>query len=73
MEGKIQNLETLEEENVNKNAYEPTNLKKLWVDIINGNRNPDNVMDMEFVAPKMVNGEINIQIEAVDIECEVKF
>lgn len=48
-------------------------MKKLWVDFINGNRNPTNGMTMEFVAPKMVNEEIKIEIEAADTEFEVKF
>lgn len=55
--------ETIEE------SQEP---KKLWVDVISGNKNPANGMVIEFVAPKMVNGEIEVEIEEADIELEMK-
>lgn len=36
-------------------------------------KNPDNVMVIKFVASKLVNGEIKIEIKGEDIESEVKF
>jgi hypothetical protein len=47
--------------------------KKLWVDVLSGNRNPANGLAMEYVAPKLVNGEVEVEIENSDIESEVKF
>jgi hypothetical protein len=47
--------------------------RKLWVDVLSGNRNPANGLAMEFVAPKRVDGEIVVDIEAADVESEVKF
>lgn len=43
------------------------------MDIINENRNPVEGLTMEFVAPKVIDGEIEIKIKAEDIELEVKF
>ncbi|CAK8530762.1 unnamed protein product [Lathyrus sativus] len=37
--------------------------RKLWVDIINDNRNPAKGMAIEYVAPKVINGVIEIEIE----------
>ncbi|CAK8568835.1 unnamed protein product [Lathyrus sativus] len=47
--------------------------RKLWVDIINDNRNPSKGLTMEYVAPKVVNGMIEIDIEQEDIETEIHF
>lgn len=47
--------------------------KKLWFEVLSGNRNSVNGMMLEFVTPKIVNGEIQIEIEEPDIENEVKF
>ncbi|CAK8567492.1 unnamed protein product [Lathyrus sativus] len=47
--------------------------KKLRVNIINENRNPAKGLTMEFVALKIVDGEMEIQIEEEDVEKEVKF
>ncbi|CAK8543695.1 unnamed protein product [Lathyrus sativus] len=52
---------------------ETSQTKKLWVDIINENCNPAKGLTMEFVAPKIIDGEMEIQIEEEDIEKEVKF
>ncbi|MCI29223.1 hypothetical protein A2U01_0050432, partial [Trifolium medium] len=41
--------------------------KKLWVEVLSGNRNPGNGMKIEFVTPKIVNGEIEVQIDEADI------
>lgn len=35
----------------------------LWADVLSNNRNPENGMIIEFVAPKLVNGELEIEIE----------
>ncbi|CAK8578828.1 unnamed protein product [Lathyrus sativus] len=57
-----------------KNGNESSQMKqKLWVDIINENRNPPKGLTMEFVAPKIIDGEVEIQIEEEDVEKEVKF
>lgn len=56
-----------------ENKNESNQEKKLWVDIINENRNPAKGLTMEFVAPKVIDGEIEIEIKTEDIELEVKF
>jgi hypothetical protein len=43
------------------------------VDVLSGNRNPANGLAMEYVAPKRVNGEIEVEIDVTDIESEVQF
>lgn len=45
--------------------------KKLWADVIRGNRNPVNGLQMEFGALKVVNGEV--EIEEDDIISKVKY
>lgn len=47
--------------------------KKLWVEVLSGYQNPETKMTIEFVTPKIVNGEIEIEIEESDIKNEVKF
>lgn len=37
--------------------------KKLWIDVFSGNRIPANGMTVEFVSPKIVDGEIEVGIE----------
>ncbi|GAU38712.1 hypothetical protein TSUD_396400 [Trifolium subterraneum] len=57
-----------------QNLENPTNTseeKKLWVDVLSGNRNPGKGMKMEFVSPKVVNGEIEVEIEASDVISEI--
>jgi hypothetical protein len=46
---------------------------RLWVDVLSGNRNPVNGLTMEYVAPKRVNGEIEVEIEATDVDSEIQF
>lgn len=66
-EGKSQNKETLWGNS--DNQTDPTQeKKKLWVNVINENQNPDNGMAIEFVALNMVNGEVEIEIEASNIK-----
>ncbi|KAK2451010.1 hypothetical protein QL285_010100 [Trifolium repens] len=52
---------------------ESTMGKKLWVEMLNGNRNPEKGMKIEFITPKVVNGEIEVEIDESDIINEVKF
>ncbi|CAK8530674.1 unnamed protein product [Lathyrus sativus] len=53
-----------------KGATEP---RRLWVDVISGNRNPENGLALEFIAPKIVNGIAEVVIEEADTVEEVKF
>ncbi|XP_058784810.1 uncharacterized protein LOC131659670 [Vicia villosa] len=47
--------------------------QKLWVDVISGNRLPDNGITIAYSAPKIVEGEIEVEIEAEDVQSKVKF
>lgn len=47
--------------------------RKLWVDVISGNRNPAKGRVMQYVAPKVVDGEIDVKIEDEDVAPELKF
>ncbi|XP_058763382.1 uncharacterized protein LOC131636806 [Vicia villosa] len=47
--------------------------RKLWVDVISNNRKPGNGLTLDFVAPKVVNGGIVVEIEQSDIESEVRY
>ncbi|CAK8576415.1 unnamed protein product [Lathyrus sativus] len=53
-----------------KGATEP---RRLWVDVISGNRNPGNGLTLEFIAPTIVNGIAEVRIEEADTVTEVKF
>ncbi|WJX25298.1 hypothetical protein P8452_14354 [Trifolium repens] len=46
---------------------ESTMGKKLWVEMLNGNRNPEKGMKIKFITPKVVNGEIEVEIDESDI------
>ncbi|XP_058758888.1 uncharacterized protein LOC131632129 [Vicia villosa] len=59
-----QTLETTIEENESK---------KLWIDVISGNRNPSNGKTLQFIAPKMVDGIAEAVIEEADVANEVRF
>lgn len=48
-------------------------VRKLWVDVLSENRNPVNGMAIEYMAPKVVNGEVEIEIDDEDITSEVRF
>lgn len=54
-------------------SKDATPTKKLWVYVISGNRVQANGMAIEFVAPIIVEGEIEVEIKEKDIEYEVKF
>ena len=41
--------------------------RKLWTDVISGNRKPENGMTLEFFAPKIVEGKPIAKIEPEDI------
>lgn len=43
------------------------------MDVISGNRNLTNGMQIEFVVPKLVNEEIEIEIKEEDITTEVRY
>ncbi|CAK8542666.1 unnamed protein product [Lathyrus sativus] len=45
--------------------------RKLWVDAINDNRNLAKGISMEYVAPKIINGEVEIEIEKEDVETKI--
>ena len=47
--------------------------RKLWVDVVNENRNPTKGMPLKYFAPQIVNGEVEVMIEDEDIESELKF
>ncbi|KAI5448720.1 hypothetical protein KIW84_015928 [Lathyrus oleraceus] len=52
------------ESNAMKNDLEKETLEeqspKLWIDIISGNRMPSNGATIEFVAPNLIEGEIEV-------------
>src|SRR4051812_13975257 len=56
-----------------KEAEEAETPQKLWVDVISNNRNPSNGMQIEFVAPQLVNGEVEVAIEEEDILSELRY
>lgn len=47
--------------------------KKLWTNVIKGNQISANAMTINFVAPSIVEGEIEVKIDEVDVESEVRF
>ncbi|CAK8562815.1 unnamed protein product [Lathyrus sativus] len=67
---------TLAKEN-KKTLIEPTQPqpkeRRPWVDVINDNRSPAKGMAIEYVAPKIVNEVIEIDIEQEDIETKIQF
>lgn len=71
-EEKIPTLDVIEDDPVvnQKIVEEP---KKLWVDVISGNRIPSNGAAIEYFAPKVVEGEIEVEIEEEGILSELKY
>jgi hypothetical protein len=51
-------------------AKEP---RQLWTDVITGNRNPSNGLQLKFVAPQIVNGSIEVEIDEEDILSELLY
>jgi hypothetical protein len=47
--------------------------RQLWVDVLSGNRHPANGLAMEYVATKRVDGEIEVEIEAADVDSEIQY
>lgn len=47
--------------------------QKLWVDVLNENRNPKKGLVMEYVPPARVEGEFDIEIEEEDVASEIQF
>ncbi|XP_058749652.1 uncharacterized protein LOC131622633 [Vicia villosa] len=47
--------------------------RKLCVDVLSDNWNPMKGRAIKYVAPKMVNGEVEVEIEKEDIESEIRF
>jgi hypothetical protein len=47
--------------------------RKLWVDVLTENRNPTRGRALKYVAPTLVNGEVEIVIEDADTQSEVQF
>ncbi|CAK8566129.1 unnamed protein product [Lathyrus sativus] len=41
---------------------------KLWMDVLSDNRNPAKGIYVEYVAPKIANGEMEFEIEEEDVE-----
>lgn len=54
-------------------SKDATPTKKLWVYVISGNHVQANGMAIEFVAPIIVEGKIEVEIKEKDMEYEVKF
>ncbi|KAL5172015.1 hypothetical protein HKD37_16G044853 [Glycine soja] len=52
---------------------DPKEERKLWIDVLNDNRNPAKGMAIEYVQPTLVDGKIEIAIEEEDIVSEKKF
>ncbi|XP_058726099.1 uncharacterized protein LOC131597415 [Vicia villosa] len=46
---------------------------KLWVDVISGNRQTTNGKQLQFVAPKIKEGIVEVEIEEEDVEAEIRF
>ncbi|XP_058732852.1 uncharacterized protein LOC131604428 [Vicia villosa] len=63
-------LETIAEEKLERVADEPP---KPWVDIIKGNRLASNGSIIEYTAPMLVNGEMEVHIEEQDVASEKHF
>lgn len=58
----------------NNAAKEPEEaMQKLWVNVIISNRTPVNGIVIEFNAPKLVEGKIEVEIEETNVEMGIKF
>ncbi|XP_058783598.1 uncharacterized protein LOC131658307 [Vicia villosa] len=47
--------------------------RKLWVDVLSNNQKPGNGLALDFIAPKVINGEIVVEIEKSDIESVIRY
>lgn len=57
----------------NENPNKKGELEKLWINIIRGSHVVLNGMTIDFVASKVVEGEIEIKIEETHFESKIKF
>lgn len=48
-------------------------VRELWVDAMTGHQNPVKGMSMKFIVPKLINGEVKVEIDVEDIVSEVNF
>ncbi|XP_058784060.1 uncharacterized protein LOC131658825 [Vicia villosa] len=47
--------------------------RKLWVDVLSENRNPSKGLSIQYVAPNVIDGEIEVAIEEDDVASEIHF
>lgn len=47
--------------------------RKLWVDILNENRNPAKGMVMRYMPPIVINGKVEVKIDEAHVESESQF
>ncbi|CAK8563925.1 unnamed protein product [Lathyrus sativus] len=47
--------------------------EKLSVDVIRGNCNAPNEMSIQFIAPKIVDGQVEMEIAKEDVEADMRF
>ncbi|XP_058726185.1 uncharacterized protein LOC131597508 [Vicia villosa] len=69
----LTNMKTLnsEKEHNLKETTQPE--QKLWVDIVSENRNPSKGLSIQYVAPNLVDGEVEVAIEEDDVASEIHF
>lgn len=46
---------------------------QLWVDVIKGNRLPSNGIGLDYTAPNLVDGEVEVVIESQDVQSKIQF
>lgn len=63
-------LETILEEVIDKESVGDAESPKLWVDTIKGNILASNGSTIEYTAPMIVNGDIEVHIEEQDVVSE---
>ncbi|XP_050918605.1 uncharacterized protein LOC127136042 [Lathyrus oleraceus] len=63
----------LEDETLESEIKVHPEVRKLWVDVLSKNRNLEKGLAIKYVAPTLVNGEVEIEIEEDDIATEIKF
>ncbi|CAL5195885.1 unnamed protein product [Lathyrus oleraceus] len=70
---KARDKEVLEDETLEAEIEGKSEAHKLWVDVLSENQNPTKRLVIMYVAPTMVNEEVEIEIEEDDIAMEIKF
>lgn len=58
------------EDPIMKNTQEA---EQLWVDIIKGNRNTANGVAIQYVAPTIIDGKVEVVLEEEDILSEIRY